>query len=439
VLALLAAAALLALALRRGDTASRAAMVAVALHAGWDFSLRIPAMAVAAAATMGLGYSVYAAAATSRTDARAFPAVAPEGNAVFRRLARWVLPLFILTFAGRAGAAPGASSSGLAGWIVPWDFDAGMQSVARGHGLYGDVFLFAARFDAAGSVVLDARQSRWPEAVEKARQSGARVWLTVVNDRVATGAPGPVLKDADLVHDLIASRERAAAHRDEIVALATHLGVDGVDLDYENLPATDRDPFTAFVRMLAETLHARGLLLSATVQPKTGSNSARGPGAMDWTALCASADRIQIMLYNQHNASTGPGAIAGLDWIGRVADYGLTQCPAKSIVPVLKVSGMDWGSTRADWVSFGEVQSLEARVRPKVRRDRTDRVPWFSYRADGDRRTVYFEDAESLAAKSELLKGRGLSRLVLWSLGSEDPDAPARIAVAPAATPRQNR
>ena len=70
---LLAAAALFALALRRGDTASRAALVAVSVHAVWDFSLRIPAVAVAAAAAMGVGYSAYAAATTSRADTRAFP------------------------------------------------------------------------------------------------------------------------------------------------------------------------------------------------------------------------------------------------------------------------------------------------------------------------------------------------------------------------------
>lgn len=73
VLAFIAAVGLLVLALRRGDTASRAALVAVALHAMWDFSLRIPAVAAMAAAAMGLGYSAYAAATTSRAETSVFP------------------------------------------------------------------------------------------------------------------------------------------------------------------------------------------------------------------------------------------------------------------------------------------------------------------------------------------------------------------------------
>ena len=209
--------------------------------------------------------------------------------------------------------------------------------------------------------------------------------------------------------------------------MATQLGVEGVDLDYENLPAGERDRFSAFVRALAVELHARGLALSVTVQPKTGETTSRGPAAMDWSALCAAADRIQVMLYNQHNASTGPGPIAGIDWVRRVADYGLSVCPARSLVPVLKVSGMDWGPGRAEWLSFSEASSIIVRVKPRLRRERENRVPWFVYRAADGRHVVYFEDAESLAAKAGVLRGLGLSRIVLWSLGSEPPESPVRI------------
>jgi O-antigen ligase len=66
VLALLGGLILLAFVLRHGDTASRAALAAVALHGVWDFSLRIPAAAVATSATMGFGYAAYAAATASR-------------------------------------------------------------------------------------------------------------------------------------------------------------------------------------------------------------------------------------------------------------------------------------------------------------------------------------------------------------------------------------
>jgi spore germination protein YaaH len=47
--------------------------------------------------------------------------------------------------------------------------------------------------------------------------------------------------------------------------------------------------------------------------------------------------------------------------------------------------------------------------------------------SDDGRHVVYFEDAASLGAKAERLRARGLSTIVLWSLGSEDPEAIPRL------------
>jgi hypothetical protein len=232
------------------------------------------------------------------------------------------------------------------GWIVPWQHDAGLAAVERARGGLGDVFLFAAQLDADGHPVLDGSAEAWAGTIRRVHDRGARAWLTVVNDLVSAGTSA-TLKDADIVHRLIADADARAAHSREIVALAKSLNVDGLDLDYENLPASERDAFTAFVGRLAADLHASELSLSVTVQPKRRETSSKGPGAADWRRICAVVDRMQVMLYNQHNAATGAGPIADLDWIGGIVDYGLDTCPASKLVPVVKVSGMDWGPAKA--------------------------------------------------------------------------------------------
>ena len=326
----------------------------------------------------------------------------------------------------------------LGGWIVPWHYDAGLTSLERADGAIGDVFLFAARLDDGGHPVLDARKDGWPDTVARVHAAGARAWLTIVNDRVpASGAA--VLKDAELVHRVLADPQRRAEHRAEIVALAKRLKVDGVDLDYENLPASERLSFTGFARELAADLRAQDLRISITVQPKSRDGASRGAGAMDWSALCGVADRLQVMLYNEHNAATEPGPVASLDWISRVIDYGLGLCPASKLIPVLKVSGMDWGKDKAEWRSFAEVRSTIAAEGPRIRRDWFNRVPWFTYRGSSGRHVVYFEDAKSLAAKADRLRAMGLTTIVLWSLGSEDPEAIVRLAKPSGSAAGQNR
>jgi len=232
--------------------------------------------------------------------------------------------------------------------------------------------------------------------------------------------------------------DHATAERVRFLGSPT-VRVDGVDVDYENLPAAERAAFTTFARDLQADLRARGLRLSITVQPKSGDASSRGPGAMEWPALCGFVDRLQVMMYNEHNASTEPGPIASLDWMAGVVNYGLRSCPAAKFVPVLKVSGMDWGPNAADWRSFNEVASLLAAQRLKPRREWHNRVPWFVYKPSGGRHVVYYEDARSLVAKAERLRDRGLTTIVLWSLGSEDPEAIARLAAAMGIAGAQNR
>jgi spore germination protein YaaH len=336
--------------------------------------------------------------------------------------------LALLTLIATAAAAedPGRA---LGGWLVPWQYEAGVRSAARAGGAVGDVFLFIGRIDDGGHPVLEGRKDGWTGTVARAHETGARAWLTMVNDRVSPAGTA-VLKDADVVERMLADPTRRSEHRAEIVALAKDLGVDGVDVDYENLPAPLRLLFTRFARELAADLRAQGLLVSITVQPKSGESASRGPGAMDWQQLCTIADRLQVMLYNEHNAATEPGPVASLDWISRVADYGLSACPAAKLIPVLKVSGMDWGPDKAEWRSFADASSLLSAQRAKPRRDRRNRVPWFAYKGGDGRHVVYYEDARSLVAKAERLRDRGLTRIVLWSFGSEDPEAIASLATA---------
>jgi spore germination protein YaaH len=319
-----------------------------------------------------------------------------------------------------------ASLLALGGWIVPWQRDAGVATVERSRGEIHDVFLFAGQLDGEGMAVLEGTGTWWADLAVRLRSRGARVWLTLVNDRVVPSGP-PVLKDADVVHRILHDSGLRARHRESALALARRLGVDGVDLDYENLPAAERDAFSDFAAELGAGLRAAGLGFSITVQPKRGETTARGPGAMDWPRLCRIADRVQVMLYNEHNASTEPGPIASVEWMSRVVDYALASCPAAKIVPIVKVSGMRWGPEKAEWLTFPAVTGLIDSLAPRLRRERGSRVPWFAYEDAAGRHVVYFEDARSLGAKADRLRARGLTQVVVWSLGAEDPDAIPRL------------
>jgi len=319
------------------------------------------------------------------------------------------------------------------GWITYWDFASGMEVVDRRPDAFRDVLFFVAHLDADGRPMLVNPDLPIEPAVARVKAAGGRPWLTIVND-VASG-DRVTLKDPQVVHDVLDNEDRRAAHRAAIVDLALRSGMSGVDIDYENLWARDRALFTTFVRELAADARRRGVLLSVTVQPKLGERGSDGPGAADWGALCATADRLQVMLYNLHSRATGPGPMATGRWISGVLSYANSQCDPERIVPALKVSGMRWADDTVEGVQYDQAMALAQEHGVLISRDAEDQVPHFSYQVDGRSHTVYYEDAVSLREKLSLIRSLGYRSVVLWSLGRQDP----ALFLAPAAAEPGNR
>ncbi len=307
----------------------------------------------------------------------------------------------------------------MGGWITYWDFAPGMAFVDHQPNALRDVFFFIAHLDANGEPVLVNPDLPLETAVARVNAAGGRPWLTIVND--VSSNQGVTLKDPQVVHDLLANEESRAAHRAAIMALALRYKMAGVDIDYENLWARDRGLFTTFVRELAADARRHGVLLSVTVQPKLGERWADGPGAADWGPLCATVDRLQIMLYNLHSRATGPGPMATGRWITGVLSYANSQCDPARVVPVLKVSGMRWADGAVEGVQYDQAMALVQQHGASIARDADDQVPYFSYQADGRSHTVYYEDAVSLREKLSLIRSLGYRSVVLWSLGRQDP------------------
>ncbi|GJL79246.1 MAG: hypothetical protein NPINA01_22350 [Nitrospinaceae bacterium] len=304
-----------------------------------------------------------------------------------------------------------------------WDFKRGMNTVFEGAGIYKDIFLFSTLLDPDGTPSkVNSETVNYPSALKRLKSSGFQPWLTIVNDVKSPQGNKAILKDPNLVHQILKEDESRRKHQQKIIDFAKTYEVTGVDIDYENLFPGDRLPFTRFISELAKDLKKQNLSLSVTVQPKTGRSSSQGKGAMDWSQICRHADRLQIMLYNLHNPKTQPGPVATLDWISSVLKYAKNQCDPKIIVPVLKVSGMHWSSRKNKAIQYDQAMDLKTRHGVKLERETVSKVPYFSYRTGTERGTVYFEDAHSLKIKIEHIKSLGFETIVFWSFGRQDPE-----------------
>lgn len=319
------------------------------------------------------------------------------------------------------GLAAGETPPALGGWVTYWALAPGLRSVRTSQGRLKDVFLFALHLDAEGDPVpaRPGKDEDWLRAVTELRRLDAKVWLTIVNDRLDKSGK-VVLKDAALLHEVLSDPIRRRRHIKDLVAQCARFGTEGLDVDYENLDPSDRDPFSSFITELAQALHAKGLALSVTVQPKLRESRSKGPGAADWAAIGKAADRLQIMLYNLHNTRTRPGPVCTSSWNEKVLAYAATQCEKSKIVPVLKVSGFQWGPKPRE-ISFQDLSPMRRRLSGQPSRDPDGQAPCLVFEEGGQSITAYYEDALSLETKLAALRDKGFPKVVLWSLGAEDP------------------
>ncbi|HSP20315.1 MAG TPA: glycosyl hydrolase family 18 protein [Myxococcaceae bacterium] len=108
---------------------------------------------------------------------------------------------------------------------------------------------------------------------------------------------------------LLGSRDLQAKVIASLVALATDLGLDGINVDIEALDATLVPAYAGFVTDLRAALQAGGA--DHTVSVSTGAHTLGA--AMAAAAAVAGADRIFLMGYDYRTGQSDPGASAPLD------------------------------------------------------------------------------------------------------------------------------
>jgi spore germination protein YaaH len=219
-------------------------------------------------------------------------------------------------------------------------------------------------------------------------------------------------------------------HVQAVVDAAVRGRWQGVDIDYEELPPTAGPVFTAFLRSLADQLHARGMVLSVAVPARTADQGGDDTLAYPYQVIGAIADEVRIMAYDYSYSTSEPGPIAPLGWVESVVGYALPRVPADKVVLGLAAYGYDWvGGTGAD-IGAADAAALAQRrgVTPTWHDDSAGTS--FDYEAGGRRHTVWYEDARSVAAKQQVAIDNGLRGVAIWRLGSEDPQTWTSVASA---------
>ncbi len=248
-----------------------------------------------------------------------------------------------------------------------------------------------------------------------AKKNAKKVWAMVGNR-----------SDQEATHQLLSSASARTKAVDALAALVIKYGLDGLNIDFENVAPADRAYFTTFVTQLAVKLHALGAVLSVDVSPDLGTDWTE---AFDYAALGKQADYIVLMGYDEHyGGSVYPGPNASLPY-DRSAIKTLTKVvSSKKVILAFPFYNRDWslnsnGTVASSaYVSLTEQNQLLSSYAMKPVWNSTLGQYVASYTKGSIKHTIWIEDGRSLIAKYRLVVQNGLAGVAYWHIGGESSD-----------------
>ncbi|MGD8188920.1 glycosyl hydrolase family 18 protein [Brevibacillus ginsengisoli] len=254
-------------------------------------------------------------------------------------------------------------------------------------------------------------------ALTLAAKTGIRPYVAVANRTNGSF-------DSNAAHVILSDPILRGKTVQNILSLIRHNGYKGVNIDFENMLASDRSYFNTFIRELTQVLRPKGYETVVSVMAKTSdSPSSPWEGTFDYYTLGQTADYIQLMTYDQNGPWSDPGPVSGLHWVENVLQYATSQIPANKVIMGISAYGYDWNTTAGTGsaVAWKNIPNLLRKTRAIPGWDATSSSPYFTYKAtDGSSHIVWYENYESIQLKAQLAVKYNLAGVSMWCLRLED-------------------
>ena len=228
---------------------------------------------------------------------------------------------------------------------------------------------------------------------------------------------------SELVHQLLSSEIQQQSLIAELMEAVDRRGYQGIDVDFEYVPAEDARAYARFLAQLRQVLRSRRLPLSAALAAKTSANQ---PGRLyegiDYHLIAQAVDFALLMTYDWGYLSGPPMAVAPLPQVRKVVEYALTEFSPEQLYLGIPNYGYNWPlpfreGNRAVSVNNVEAVRLAWNRHAAIRYDETAQAPWLRYVDEqGAEHEVWFEDARSIQAKLNLALEYGLYGVGYWNL-----------------------
>ncbi|MGN7298765.1 cell wall-binding repeat-containing protein [Ferdinandcohnia sp. SAFN-114] len=232
----------------------------------------------------------------------------------------------------------------------------------------------------------------------------------------------------------LANREQLSS---QIAKAVKDYNLDGVNVDIENVSEIDRENYTDFVRLLREKLPSdKSVSVAVAANPNGWTKGWHG--SYDYQKLAQYSDYLMIMAYDESWQGSEPGPVASISFAERSIKYALAQgVPSSKIVLGLPHYGRYWIEGQAVGgygISNSQVEEIIKKYNGKVTFDEKSKSPKATViikkgepptiingkALDPGTYTIWYENAQSIKAKVDLVDQYNIKGTGSWSLGQEN-------------------
>lgn len=212
---------------------------------------------------------------------------------------------------------------------------------------------------------------------------------------------------------------------EEVFKLSKRAGIQGINIDFENINVETRENFTQFVRELYPIFNEEGIIVSVDVTPRIFSEVEKEP--YDRKALADAVDYVMLMAYDQHWASSPEaGSVAEYSWVENNMNVLFRSIPMEKFVLGMPLYTRIWFDIGGNVTS----QSVSMEMANEYIRENNINLEWddeakqkVGKKEIGDTLvSIWLEDGESLGWKASLATKYGMAGVGSWRKGFETPD-----------------
>lgn len=249
--------------------------------------------------------------------------------------------------------------------------------------------------------------------VQKAHDRGLEVWALIENIEY---------KDSISMYEILSSTTTRQKLIDSLMNDLITYGIDGINVDFEQLSMDCGEHFVEFIRELSVACRKNGKVLSVDNYVPRDFND-----YYDRKEQGIVADYVIVMGYDEHYAgSKEAGSVASIDYVEDGIAQTVKEVPAEKVINAIPFYTRIWETT-GDGISSQAVDMVTAEQFISnhgitAEWDETTCQNYGEYTSGDSRYQVWLEDADSIRVKLNVMENYGIGGVAEWRLGFEKPE-----------------